>query len=111
MTRAAGGLALSITAALGVLAQGTADACECIVESPPALSRAAARAHAKEMLHSKRVIVFGRVASVTPAPPASLLRDDSERVATVEVLREWKGPGENAYQVGTSAVVQGYPFE
>jgi hypothetical protein len=59
--------------------------------------------------------ILGRVATVQPDPAreVDILPDVLDRVATIEVTREWKGPQKRTYTVvsALSSASCGYPFK
>lgn len=63
---------------------------------------------------STPIIVLGRVATVVSATDIPDLPPEyADRLATLEVIREWKGSGRSAYKVRTSCCGAscGYPFQ
>jgi hypothetical protein len=87
--------------------------CDCVCDLP-SLDAASAARLAAESLEARHVIVLGRVVKLEPDPARDMyaLPDVLERVATVEVTREWKGPHKRSYTVasGLSSASCGYPF-
>ena len=70
------------------------------------------RAALRDGLEGARIVFLGRVVSIASETGTDLPPEYANRIATLEVLAEWKGPGSSTYHMVTACCSAscGYPF-
>jgi len=107
-----GKASVALLAAAGAMVLTSSPARACTLVCGPARKQSATELRAA--FDARPIVVLGRVREVVRAThPADLDEKYADRVAILDVIREWKGAGQATYRLRTCCcdVCCGYPFE